>query len=189
MYGPSSSDRGLETSVARHDHTGAWRRREDRERGQAMVEFALILFPLLILVAGIIQFGIGLNYWLDMQRIANQGARWAAVNNWPPDCPRGSASCTNNLPANCQVASQPSRARLQEVLRCAALTRGLRQSVTVRVCYPAGVVKTGDPVRVELRSPFTFVPILNIGTVGLAAKATMRQELTNPNLITGAAAC
>ena len=23
-------------------------------------------------------FGIGLNYWLDMQRIANQGARWAA---------------------------------------------------------------------------------------------------------------
>ena len=54
-----------------------------------MVEFALILFPLLLLVAGIIQFGIGLNYWLDMQRIANQGARWAAVNNWPPDCPSG----------------------------------------------------------------------------------------------------
>ena len=41
------------------------RRRHD-ESGQAMVEFALILFPLLILVAGIIQFGIGLNYWLDM---------------------------------------------------------------------------------------------------------------------------
>ena len=40
-----------------------------------MVEFALILFPLLLIVAGIIQFGIGLNYWLDMQRIANQGAR------------------------------------------------------------------------------------------------------------------
>ena len=44
-----------------------------------MVEFALILFPLLLIVAGIIQFGIALNYWLDMQRIANQGARWAAV--------------------------------------------------------------------------------------------------------------
>ena len=45
-----------------------------------MVEFALILFPLLILVVGIIQFGIGLNYWLDMNRLANQGARWAVVN-------------------------------------------------------------------------------------------------------------
>ena len=62
-----------------HDDIRA-RRRQDRESGQAMVEFALILFPLLLLVAGIIQFGIGLNYWLDMKRIANQGARWAAVN-------------------------------------------------------------------------------------------------------------
>ena len=53
--------------------------RHTRESGQATVEFALILFPLLLLVAGIIWFGIGLNYWLDMQRIANQGARWAAV--------------------------------------------------------------------------------------------------------------
>ena len=56
------------------------RHRQDRESGQAMVEFALILFPLLLLVVGIIQFGIALNYWLDMQRIANQGARWAVVN-------------------------------------------------------------------------------------------------------------
>ena len=63
-----------------------------------MVEFALVLFPLLIIVAGIIQFGIGLNYWLDMQRIANQGARWAAVNNWPPECLRNSSSCTTRLP-------------------------------------------------------------------------------------------
>jgi len=150
-----------------------------------MVEFALILFPLLILVAGIIQFGIGLNYWLDMQRIANQGARWAAVNNWPPDCPRGSTSCTNNPP--CSPRAQPSHATLQNTLRCQALTNGLRSSVSVTVCYPAGSVKTGDPVRVRLSSPFTFVPILNIGTINLEANATMRQELTNPNLITGAA--
>ena len=63
-------------------------RRKNNESGQAMVEFALILFPLLIVVTGIIQFGIGLNYWLDMNRVANQGARWATVNNWPAQCPR-----------------------------------------------------------------------------------------------------
>ena len=74
-----SSDRGVERPVTTHEHTGARRRRKDGERGQAMVEFALILFPLLILVAGIIQFGIGLNYWLDANRIANQGARFAVV--------------------------------------------------------------------------------------------------------------
>ena len=63
-------------------------RRKNDESGQAMVEFALILFPLLMVVAGIIYFGIGLNYWLDMNRVANQGARQAAVNNWPNQCPR-----------------------------------------------------------------------------------------------------
>ena len=36
-----------------------------RETGQATVEFALILFPLLTLVAGIIYFGIGLTAAID----------------------------------------------------------------------------------------------------------------------------
>ena len=48
-----------------------------------MVEFALILIPLLTIVVGILQFGIGLNYWLDMNRLSNQGARWAVVNSYP----------------------------------------------------------------------------------------------------------
>jgi hypothetical protein len=136
-----------------------------------MVEFALILFPLLLLVAGIIQFGIALNYWLDMQRIANQGARWAAVNNWPPDCPRSSTSCgTPNT--------------LQEVLVEQAIADGLQDSVSVEVCYPAGGPKgdVGEPVRVTMETPFTFVPLLNIGTITLRAHATMRLE-QQPTLI------
>jgi TadE-like protein len=172
---PSSSDRGLETSVVRNEHPGAWRRREDRERGQAMVEFALILFPLLILVAGVIQFGIALNYWLDMQRIANQGARWAAVNNWPPDCPRGSTTCAT-----------PNT--LQESLVRQAIADGLQDSVTVEVCYPAGTEAVGDPVRVRLETRFTFVPILNIGTIRLRGDATMRLEQL-PELITNEVPC
>ena len=70
-------------------------RRHDRESGQATVEFALILLPLLMVVAGIIYFGIGLNYWLDMNRVANQGARQAVVNHWGPQCPRNETSCNN----------------------------------------------------------------------------------------------
>jgi len=180
MYGPSSSDRGLETSVARHDHTGAWRRREDRERGQAMVEFALILFPLLILVAGVIQFGIALNYWLDLQRISNQGARWAAVNNWPPNCPRGSTTCGTwpGTPAN----------TLQQTLKDQAIADGLQDSVTVAICYPAGTEAVGDPVRVRMETRIKFVPILNIGTIRLRGDATMRLE-QDPDLITGEVAC
>ena len=61
------------------DWTAARRYRQDPESGQATTEFALLLPVFLILVVGIINFGIGLNFWLDMQRIANQGARWAVV--------------------------------------------------------------------------------------------------------------
>jgi hypothetical protein len=160
--------------VTRHDLKGV-RRPLRRENGQAMVEFALILFPLLLLVAGIIQFGIALNYWLDMQRVANQGARWAAVNNWPPDCPRGSSSCgTPNT--------------LQESLVRQAIADGLQESVTVEVCYPAGTEEIGDPVRVRLETPFEFVPLLSIGTITLRGNATMRLE-QEPELITGEVAC
>ena len=70
----------------------------DRESGQALVEFALILPLFLMIVVGIIQFGVGLNFWLDMQRIANQGARWAVVNEYP-GCPRSGPTtpCATSL--------------------------------------------------------------------------------------------
>jgi Flp pilus assembly protein TadG len=150
------------------------RRRQGRESGQAMVEFALILFPLLLLVVGVIQFGIGLNYWLDMQRIANQGARWAAVNNWPPDCQRSATTCTNTPP--CTSLTRASTT-LQNTLECQILTAGLQRAATVEVCYPnAGNKDTGNPVKVRLEADFTFVPLLGIGTITLGADATMRLE-------------
>ncbi len=156
--------------------------RHTRESGQAMVEFALVLFPLLLLVAGIIQFGIALNYWLDMQRIANQGARWAAVNNWPPDCPRGSLTCT-------------SPNTLQQTLQRQMIANGLQNNPTtsVQVCYPNTTYLTGDPVRIQIRSTFNVLPILGVGSLSLKAKATMRlehtQDPTKGGLITGAVAC
>ena len=142
----------------RLDHPGKGPRRAVRSRwlrstrnsesGQAATEFALILIPLLIVVGGIIYFGIGLNYWLDMNRVANQGARWASVNNWPPQCLRtdnpdppysGSrcqaptTTCTQALGATSPFHTQ---AILQEVLRCQ--TRN--PSTTVSVCYPGVTV-------------------------------------------------
>ena len=153
------------------------------ESGQAMVEFALIVFPLLLLVGGIIWFGIGLNYWLDMQRIANQGARWAAVNNWPPTCPRGTKN-TLNGGAGCTGTST-----LQETLKNQLLTNGLQEGTTVEVCFPSTSKNIGDPVKVHLEAPFKFVPILGLGTITLAASAEMRleqsQDPAKNGLITG----
>ncbi len=73
MVRPHRSDRSTRGLVRLRDWTAARRHRQDPESGQATIEFALILIPLLILVVGIIQFGIGLNYWLDMNRTREPG--------------------------------------------------------------------------------------------------------------------
>ena len=166
--------------VKRHDLIGA-RRRQDRESGQATVEFALILFPLLLLVVGIIQFGIGLNYWLDMNRIANQGARFAVVNAWP-GCERTDAgdSC-KNTPACGTAITTATNQSLVNYLKCQTVSQGLRGVVAVNVCYSndgdsANDGKVGSPVRVNLDAPFKFLPIMNIGTITLNGRATMRLE-------------
>ena len=141
-------------------------RRKD-ERGQAMVEFALIAPLFLLIVAGIIQFGVGLNFWLDMQRIANQGTRWAAVNRFP-GCTTGTTVC-----------GSPT---LQAYLASEPVSGGLKTCVTVSL--PDGTV-SGKPVTVQLDSPFQLVPILGIGKLHLRAKATMRLEQDATRYATG----
>jgi hypothetical protein len=193
MLDPDRSDRSTREFVTERAQTST-RRGRDRESGQAMVEFALILLPLMTIVAGIIWFGIGLNYWLDMQRIANQGARWAAVDNWSPQCPPTMNTCaTSTVATPCATVMAPnSGARLQDVLRCSALTQGVR-AADVEVCYPGKTPPTarvGDPVRVRLAVPFTFFFLERVG-ITLRANATMRLELrptdANPSRVTGAA--
>jgi hypothetical protein len=54
------------------------------------------------------------------------------------------------------------------------------------VCYPAGAtLKVGNPISVQVRSQYSFVPILGIGTITLQGKATMLLEDT-PKKLTGA---
>jgi hypothetical protein len=172
------------------------------ERGQGVVEFALILPVFVLLITGIIQFGIALNYWLDMQRIANQGARWAAVNNWPPDCPEGTSNSSNGgngctqTPACNARPSQPTYATLQNVLSCQLLTNG-EQNTTIQVCYPSGTSNVGDPVRVRLSRPFNVIgiPFLGggLGSITIRGSATMRleqsQSAADNGLLTGVTSC
>jgi hypothetical protein len=53
------------------------------ERGVALVEFALVLPLVLLLLFGMIDFGKAINYWNDETHLANEAARYAAVNSNP----------------------------------------------------------------------------------------------------------
>lgn len=144
------------------------------EDGQTMVEFALILFPLLLLISGIIQFGIAINFWLDQQRLAAAGARVAAVNCAQPWC-------------------TPT---LEQYLEGQTLSNGNQPQATVCFESKTGnnggtpIADPGDQVTVYLESPFDLVPIFGVGTIMISARTTMRleQKATNAGIV-GAPVC
>ena len=132
------------------------RRRQDRESGQAVVEFVLVLIPLLVLVGGVIQLGIGIANWHDLNRIANEGARFAATNGWP-GCAASQLTCTAN-PANCQPPPPTASdgRSLVNYLRCEAADAGVRLTTDPVICNPEGT-GVGEPVTVKLTSRINFL--------------------------------
>ena len=46
-----------------------------KSRGQSLVEFTVLLPVLLIMISGLIEFGIMLNYYLDVIDAAREAAR------------------------------------------------------------------------------------------------------------------
>ena len=50
-------------------------------RGQSLVEFSLILPVLMILVFGILDFGLGLRSYISLSNAVREGARYASVGN------------------------------------------------------------------------------------------------------------
>lgn len=70
------------------------RPRLNESRGQSLVEFALALPILLLLVFGIIDFGLGLKSYISLTNATREAARFAAVGN-----PQGSpADCNGSTP-------------------------------------------------------------------------------------------
>ena len=61
------------------------RRRLRSERGQAAVEFAMVVPLLCLFIVAILHFGKVMNYWLDLNHVASEGARKAAVNTFASD--------------------------------------------------------------------------------------------------------
>ena len=162
--------------------TAARRHRQDPESGQAMVEFALIAPLFLMIVVGVIQFGVALNFWFDMQRLVNQGARSAAVNCGP--------SAANQCgPTTLAAYLGPKRAATPEGQ---VISKG--NFPTVEICYvpptsngtapPGWTPSAGDAVRVTLTDRYRLQAIVNLAKIDLKARATMRleQDPTSPAL-------
>jgi hypothetical protein len=131
-----------------------------REDGQGLVEFALILMPLLLIVVGTVQLGVAISFWHDQQRLAQQGARVAVV-----DCAAASW-CTPSLESHLETETLSNGNRPEaDVCFVAPLTG------------PGGTTPfVGDTVRVSLSAPFDLVPLLGIAEIQIGAQSEMRLE-------------
>jgi Flp pilus assembly protein TadG len=69
-----------DATTLRQPSVGAVQQRKRRpERGQALVELAVVVPIFFILVFGIVDFSLGLKAWIAITNSAREGARYAAV--------------------------------------------------------------------------------------------------------------
>jgi hypothetical protein len=152
----------LETTAA---HLGRARRRRLRaklreDRGQALVEVALVLPILLLILFGITQFALALNSANDQTHIANEIARYATVNENPGG--------TESLQAWGKKQAD----------------NGEEAKGTVCISFPNGSSNPGDPVKVEFKSKIHWLPggttvngaLKGLTNVPITGTATMRLE-------------
>ena len=123
-----------------------------RQRGAAMVEFAIIAPVLLVLVFGIIQFSIAFNRLQGLHAAAREGARTASI-------PTATLSDVNN--------------RVTEALT------GIDYDSAPAIAVPTGgcAGRQGEEVRVEVTAPYTIdIPLLPTRTVDLQGIGVFRCE-------------
>lgn len=60
--------------------SGGQTRRRSGERGQGLLEFAAVVPIFLLVVMGVIDFGVGLKSWIQITNAAREAARYGAVH-------------------------------------------------------------------------------------------------------------
>ena len=119
------------------------------ESGQSAVEFGLVVPFLCVLVLALVDFGKAMNYWLDLNHVASEGARKAAVNTF----------------ATSGAYQDWIRNRLESIPTAAAIS----------ICMPEGG-DIGDPVTVQVAVGYRWIPFVGSADWNIKGTATMRLE-------------
>jgi Flp pilus assembly protein TadG len=160
-------------------------RRRD-PRGQALLEFALVLPIFLILLMGVIDVGRAIWAQNSLASAAREGARFAIVHGGSDTtaCPVGPTLRTNPaIPAasaSCPYPS-PSKQAIKDAV-VAAVTAG-GSSLNVTVCYGAGCSgdtdlgtnARGTPITVAVTSRVNLITpsLLGMSGFGISSTTTM----------------
>lgn len=141
------------------------------EGAQSLAEFALILPFFLILVFGIIDFGMGLRAYISLTSATREGARYAAVGNAAGTSFTGgndSGQCTEPLPT-------PTNTVVRKV--CATIKGlDLDDLQSVSVTYPAGQT-AGNSVVVEAQYEYNYITPIH-GLINVLSGGAIDDDLT-----------
>lgn len=130
-----------------------------QERGQSLVEFAMVLPVLVLIILGILYFGRYENYSNQETQLAEQGVRWAAVNNNPGG---GTQNLQQYIISQAQPELQKGSSDVTSPLKVwISDLNGNTQGNEIRVCVAASV---------------TFPTPIGAPTATIAQAATMRIE-------------
>jgi Flp pilus assembly protein TadG len=135
------------------------------ETGQSMVEFALILLPLLMIIFGIIKFGILFGQYTTLTNATSYGARTLAVN-------RGAGT------------GPPTACSLADTALDSAATTLSTSNITISITFPSPDTSTctalvaGDAASVQATYPCDLqILFLNVWpSCTLVAQTTVRIE-------------
>jgi Flp pilus assembly protein TadG len=134
-------------------HFSAITSRVRDEAGQSAVEFALVLPLFIAFVFLIVEFSRTFNAYNDINQMAANGVRLAAVNRYP-----GAAA----------------------LIAAEADTGAVQNGANVQLSYPNGTCAQGDPVRVTVTTPISILslkPYLDVQPFTLNGHAEMRIEV------------
>jgi Flp pilus assembly protein TadG len=141
----------------------------------ALVEFALVLPLVLVLLLGMIDVGKAVNYWNDETHLANEAARWAAVNKNPGPQSSLNLSIKNQADTNELANGGTGSIASPGVNVCIWFPNPTGHSATAATNH-----SVGDPVQVVVKAQYNWLAYLVGRAVGaqstLTATSTMRLE-------------
>lgn len=147
-----------------------------RDSGQSMVEFALILPILIAFIFGIVELGILFSVYIGMTNSAREAARAGSVYQY------GGTPFTENSPANIKTVDDLRLTYLSQVITntinpLVNPTTALTRTVTYTPTAPLTPYRTGDTVVVQLEHDHPlFFGLFGRQKITIKATSAMRIE-------------
>jgi Flp pilus assembly protein TadG len=154
--------RATTTDLERRDDAAAHDPKRERGRGQALVEFAIILPVFFLVVAGMFDFGLGIYSDLTLVNAAREGARLGVID------PGNTSAIEDRVR---EMAGNLDDSKLNVTVACEREIDGYFTACTSPLWLP------GDATKVTVDYEYSvFFPLLFGTEIPLSSESKMRIE-------------